>query len=93
MLEKRRKVAVCIVCGRRKRGIDHAQCKEEKGIQAESFRTPVARVLSKGSHDGVSRKIFDAPKKKRAQRKPRSRRKRKGSVVTEKVFDQLKQHI
>jgi hypothetical protein len=93
VLVKRRKVAVCIVCGDRKRGIDHTQCRQDKGAQAAAFQTPMARMLAKSGHDGVDRKVFAPPKGKRAQRKRRTRRKHKGSVVTPEEFDELKQHI
>jgi hypothetical protein len=92
-LVKRRKVATCIVCGRRKRGSDHTQCKQDKAQQAAAFRTPKATLVSRRDHIGVGRKILIPPKEKRATRKPRQLRKGKGRRVSEDQWEQLKTHI
>ncbi len=93
ILVKRRKVATCIVCGKHKRGSDHAQCKQDKAQQAAAFRTPKATLVSRRDHISVGRKILVPPKEKRAKRKPRQPRKGKGRRVSEEQWEQLKTHI
>lgn len=93
MLVRRRQVAKCRVCGKRRRDNDHASCKQLKEDEVEAFRTPPAIVLSKRTHGTILRKTLVPPKEKRAVRKRRNKRKHKGTVVSEQVLDDLKRHV
>ena len=60
MLVKWRKVATCIECGQRLRGLDHSKCEAAMADQSAGFRTPVAELVSKHEHGKISReKKFD----------------------------------
>ncbi len=60
MLEKRRKMPMCAVCGRRRKGFDHSGCKQQKATEAASFRTPKAQLLDIAEHPVRRKKEMSA---------------------------------
>jgi len=93
MLQKRRGVSLCRVCGKRIRGLDHAACKTAKESEVAAFRTPAAHVLSKREHATILRKPFTPSKDKRAKRVGRKRRKHKGTVVSDAALKDLQSFL
>ena len=93
MLQKRRGVSLCRVCGKRVRGLDHAACKTAKESEVAAFRTPAAHVLSKREHATILRKPFTPSKDKRAKRVGRKRRKHKGTVVSDAALKDLQSFL
>ena len=92
-MEKRRKVAAGVVCGKRERGSDHAQCKLDKAQQPAAFGTPKPTLVSRRDHIGAGRRMMVPPKKKRAGRKPCQPRKGKGRRVSGEQWEELKGYI
>ena len=93
MLVKRRKVATCVECGQRLRGLDHNRCQTSMADQSANFRRPVAEVVSRRDHGTIFRKEFSTPKERRASRKPRRLRKGAGRIVSGEEYETLLKHI
>ena len=93
MLVKRRKVATCIECGQRLRGLDHSKYQAAMEDQSASFRTPVAELVSKHEHGKISRKKISTAKERRARRKPRRLRRGAGRIISEAEFETLLKHV
>lgn len=93
MLVKRRKVATCIECGQRLRGLDHSKCQAAMADQSASFRTPVAKLVSKHEHGKILRKKISTAKERRASRKPRRLRKGAGRIISGTEYETLLKHV
>ena len=93
MLVKRRKVATCIEFGQRLRGLDHSKCQAAMADQSASFRTPVAKLVSKHEHGKMSRKKVSTAKERRASRKPRRLRKGAGRIISGTEYETLLKHV
>src|SRR3990167_3922090 len=92
MLQKRRKVACCAVCGKRRKGFDHSHCKAQRVEEAATFRTPSAVVIEAGQHE-IGRKEEIPSKQKRKLRKVKKRRRNRGHIMSELRFHQLLDNI
>ncbi len=91
-LQKRRKVACCVVCGMRRKGNDHSECLKKRADEAAAFRTPPAVALSI-HHHAIGRKVAKSAKKNRQGRKIRKRRKKSGRIVSQDQLHQLAKHL
>jgi len=92
ILNKRRKVQSCVVCGKRIKGFDHKNCKAQRVEEATTFRTPKAVVISQLHHQ-VGRKIADPAKEKRSKRKIKKKRKNSGQIVSESQYKTFMNHV
>jgi hypothetical protein len=92
MLQKRRKVPLCAVCGRRRKGIEHSNCKQQKVTAASAFRTPTAQLVEFAEHP-VRRKKEMSAREKRKTRKAKKRRKNRGTIISQARRHQLAQHL
>jgi hypothetical protein len=81
MLQKRRKPPTCTACGKRIGRADHSACKQVRVSEANSYRTPMARVVDR-QESIVSRKKYVERRHTRSKRKSRKRHKRQGRSVS-----------
>ena len=93
MLVKWRKVATRIECGQILRGLDDKKCHVAMTDQSASFRTPVAKLVSKHEHGKILRKKVSTAKERRASRKLRRLPKGGHRIISETEYETLLKHV
>jgi len=88
-LVKRRKIPSCSFCSKPKKGHDHSQCKALMVDAADSFRTPICKVVRQETNR-IAYVPFKEPQKVRAGRKGRRKRKGRGVLISESEYVERK---